>query len=89
MDVPKEHLFIFLSCIIFSRIRLCVSYFCCRRYYCYFPFGIDIINHKPFIALFSLFFPRHLFAMQTSVKLDILSLNVRRIRDQIRRRSVF
>ena len=27
--------------------------------------------------------------MQTSVKLDVLSLNVRGIRDQIKRRSVF
>ena len=59
-------------------------YFCL----CIF-FRLRLCEFVAFFFLSFFFFLRGLFAMQTSVKLDILSLNFRGIRDQIKRRSVF
>ena len=62
MDMPKEYS---LFCVFFWNSL--------ARYYSGCPFVNDIINHY---LHFFFFFLRHLFAMQTSVKLDILTLNV-------------
>lgn len=56
-----------------------------------FLFVVDLLLSISFITSCSSFFSfvRYLFPMQTSVKLDILWLNIQGIRDQIKRRSIF
>ena len=56
-----------------------------------FLFVVDLLLSISLVTSCSSFFSfvRYLFTMQTSVKLDILSLNVRGIWDQIKRRSIF
>ena len=76
--MPQEHSLLSVSFLFSNQLVCC---------FCGCPFVNYVLNH--YLQLFFFFFfLHHLFAMQTSVELDILSLNVRGIRDQIKK-SIF